>query len=1420
MVRTFGSKTSRVFDFDAKSLQLLVSRSGKAITDAEGILLQDLQALKISQLTNLLTYSGCVDLPPFRLPDVEDSSLTPNFLIIPEFRALINNEFVWVRGTQNPLSPLNYDNYVELKPAPNAYHGITIVYLEAWYQVLDEQASGLNHGFYPNNNTTTYNPSTDPRYYFPYGNTLAHINWVTQPQFRDDLLDPLVGLTSGRVQLQYALRATQIIPQTTVVQLTEHLKNFGMTHPSVYGRTFFTPVPSNFVFAGDRDPGLYACSNSSLRTVDGNTYAIPLAVIYQRNSGVWSPMANAHGTSLFGGNTGNIASQISGRPDGKFYDKPYPDDIIDTRSTFLGGSLEDYKSTIKQAASRLWEGSLRLKLAEPPSTDPNAHQLGQTLLSQEYIGVDSVSPAICSPLHNIASADSRMSWAADSTPDTMTFMVIPSMKDQLTASPVSNTTTWESGDKVTLTAGISSIIETATIYTLNQQAQVLRVPPAYISITGLGSNSITLSFLDIGADIRFNISKPLWVAVTNRRAKSFEHLRYVPQQMHTPLYFEAGTMLPCGRVSDYALEYEDSVALDVKYPLRSYKRNFDLNTFGTVRRVRVNLVNLTTPDNSGPIDTGTAPVIGFTSNAQSSTTPATVLSWSVGNATRVTLKNVTTNLPIGDVPVIGSIALQIIQTTEFLLTAYNGFFSSSQTLVISPATDASGHSVVTGTAIQKSYSAPGGALNPENIQAPYAIASLSLSPGFGAALKHVMVGCIKATLHQTTVQGGTETTDLQIRHQYFTDATTNQSLTNAEIGVFGHWEGDFNPSDYIEFEILVVGEKTFHYNSTVQGITAVTETVAPSQNAYLFFSAPTSSDFQNYSFQTYPEYAQSTLEVVASVPSLDWSETRGASFLNQRLGGVFEGVFGFGGQSYVFVKLTTETWYRAVPCSVQGFGSPLLKISIPQITLLQVEDVLVLAQATTLLRPASTTLISYNYIPYQGEGDPEDTYSLTYLDETALVTTFGTGSRSIPGLSSTSSVNSYLPIASSLPAGTGWRDADLTASSFSLSGAFSGTGNPVYGNTDFLKTTPLATISGHLQHLLNISADSTPALSPRSSCQRGFSKNTIAFSYVVETPQIISSGTTVGGVAAGTTYWVNVLTGNDSNSGLTRDTPRKSLQATLDALPSLILETITINVDGTTTLATDLTSQISLTGETPYGSPQISKIYSLINTSFNTQGEGVVIVQKDPTTSTFARMEIPTETPFTDYPVYGWLHTNGNLVIKDFSFVSGGSVILAAYPGTRMDISNCAFTGGAIQVLSYDSKVSITETSFSDPSEHCIVATSGGAVTLGDLMSFSKTQKVGYTFVVEKNSTLIITEKFNFMGYPLYNSAESNIEFLIKGYSTLDTSSAPGFLFTPYQNGSVKISSFSTLLWSNFNWFGQLIKDTNDTTTLTVPPVI
>ena len=1405
MVRNFGLATSRVLESAGKSLQLLVSRSGKAITDTEGIVIQDLQTLKLAEVLNANTFSGCVDLPQMRIAGPSDpSTLAPSTLIIPPFRALVADKMALVHGSNNFNAPTNLDNYLTLPTAPSTGYAVCVVYLEVWNQVLDQDVKNTTApGFYL---PTPYISGVTPRYYYPYGNILAKPSWITIQAgnaytYLDDLNDPLIGYTSGRVQLQYALRVAQIIPGTTTPPITEYIKDFVMTHPSISGQSLY--VTSNittapFVYQGQQDPGLFK-SNFAYKNVDSATWAIPLAVIFQRNQTAWSPTSNPFGA----GKSGNP----SGRPDGKYYDALSMDDLIDTRSAFLGGSMEDYESTIRQAASRLWKGTLRLKIAEVESQDVNAHQVGQNLLSQEIIGPYLPAKDVSSPIPTISDSNSpRASWVSDNTPEILSYQVPPQNKD---ASSNSVATMWVNGDTLTITHPDTSVqIETVLVYTYNTQGMILRVPAAYLGVSGIGTNSIVLTLFNIGVDIRFDLTQSLWVNLSIVRSGSVNTLRYVPEKLHTPIYYN-GSALPCGKVSDYAPAHEDSSPLNSLFPIRSYKRGFDSNMFGTVRRFQVPISNMISYGIDTTVVTNQAPVVNLSQGTQAAEIATVQLTWSISNAVRATMFSQTviqsnsgnpTVVPLGDVPLTGSMSVRVSEATTYTITAYNANNSTTtQIITVTPPSDLVGGSVTTGQAVTRAYVNPGGALNPENVAASVSETTMNIpfSPGFGDTLNNVMLGCIKATYFYMDQNNNYQETDLKIHHQHFATATSSQGIIASKVGVFGDFSGDANPNDYIEFELLVTNLKTFHYNPTVKGITAVTETICPSQNAYLFFSQSDTTPTTNYAFSTFPDYINGAINCVVSSISRVYSDTP----FDYNICGIFEGVFGFNGQSYVFVNMSGNSYYQAVPCEVQGIGTSLLSIVIPQIAIANVVDILVLAQTTSVLDSGSTTLLSYDYIPYQGEGDPNTSYSLVHLNKNALVTTSGTGGKYTPGFSGQGAINPLSPVAAVLPAVTGWQDSDLTGVQFSLNGSYV---SEFDSTTDFVETPLQSTMWGNITDLMNISAEGTPALVPKQPTQRGFSNNQIGFTYSIETPVFdLEPSQNLPANQNSLIYYVDSLQGDDSNSGLSRTQAKKSLQTMVNSLPAVISIPITIYVNGTSTIADDTLNQINLLDVVPYGSPDLTQLYAIIHTAFNTVGNGSVTICKDPTLNDFVQIQVPPVASFGSTPLYGWIHTAGKLNLSGISFASGQGVCFAAYPQSLANLTLCNFSGGSVQLLAYGSNVEIDNISFSNALGNHVIASSGANIISGANVAFTKGTATGYTLTIEKNSTMTVNTSFaSLSGYPI----TPQTEILVRQYSTFDTHRAdlvpPIFTFSV---GKIRLTSFSTLIYHTNKWFTNML---------------
>jgi hypothetical protein len=86
------------------------------------------------------------------------------------------------------------------------------------------------------------------------------------------------------------------------------------------------------------DTGLWQAGdgnvNNSMGTMDGYTYALPMAVMFQRNYGPFSLASNIFGCgNPSTQNSGLLKYSVSGRFDVKLADQIFPEDVVDVRQT-------------------------------------------------------------------------------------------------------------------------------------------------------------------------------------------------------------------------------------------------------------------------------------------------------------------------------------------------------------------------------------------------------------------------------------------------------------------------------------------------------------------------------------------------------------------------------------------------------------------------------------------------------------------------------------------------------------------------------------------------------------------------------------------------------------------------------------------------------------------------------------------------------------------------------------------------------------------------------------------------------------------------------------------------------------------------------------------------------------------------------
>lgn len=294
MTENLGSGVSRVLDPAGTSYLEVVWQEGKPPLDSELNLIQaiDKEWRRIMVLRG--TPSGWLGNETNNATDFITNANWSNWLRYGRQRtgeskaimwAVVNGWLVPVTATRTgtpPGSPDDVDtwNVLALDPPPsNAGDArVDFAFLEVWLARVPPNPSSLNK------------PSVSAIY--RYGNVEGGNSFLP-----DDLQDPQIGFeTTERVQLQYRVRIAK-----GLVGLTSNPDGFDPT--VVFGQGGAASATS-YTFSNMRqtlgDPGLWRAGDgtaNALGTVDGYTYAIPLAGIFRRNSISWNgdPNQNLNG---------------------------------------------------------------------------------------------------------------------------------------------------------------------------------------------------------------------------------------------------------------------------------------------------------------------------------------------------------------------------------------------------------------------------------------------------------------------------------------------------------------------------------------------------------------------------------------------------------------------------------------------------------------------------------------------------------------------------------------------------------------------------------------------------------------------------------------------------------------------------------------------------------------------------------------------------------------------------------------------------------------------------------------------------------------------------------------------------------------------------------------------------------------------
>lgn len=279
-------------------------------------------------------------------------------------QAVVNGWLIKVRGTNSTTAV----NNIQLS-APSTFGSRQdFVFLEVWRSLIDP--------------TTGANLLDDGTVY-PYGNILSK-----EPSFNSEIIDSEAGVeTTKRVQVQYAIRTVSSIDVDTYPD--------GIDDPKIrsIGPNSNSDNAGNYQYINignvTGDYGLWRarCFN----TVDGYSWAIPMAVVHRRNTRPYS-LTNLNGSSviLLDSVDSNGVHVPSDRPDRLYADQISPQDVTDKRKLV---SVQDMFALYQDSLDSLYANGLRSKHGISKSSAGQNETRGNVLEQiDQYAGFNTTPP--------------------------------------------------------------------------------------------------------------------------------------------------------------------------------------------------------------------------------------------------------------------------------------------------------------------------------------------------------------------------------------------------------------------------------------------------------------------------------------------------------------------------------------------------------------------------------------------------------------------------------------------------------------------------------------------------------------------------------------------------------------------------------------------------------------------------------------------------------------------------------------------------------------------------------------------------------------------------------------------------------------------------------------------------------------------
>lgn len=608
-MKQYPKVVSRTLDPSDKSLMTVVGQHDFKISDADINLIQDLQDFKRQRLLQDRVCSGALTYESFQF-----NPYLNNLFYVPTFDVLFSNEVITIGGANS------YDltqNIVRI-PAPSSYipgvsatepAAVYVAFLEFWYAALTYE-SGSN---YADSNGFPFDKdlldNDGLRYYYRNG----CVNSMPTNNIQNDTIDVFEGLeTTQRAQIQWRINVQRVALaydfSNSRTGLEPTYQADGVTVDatrSVYAQgTASAPVQNSaFVYQNlaliDGDGGLWRAGDGNVQndlgTMDGYSYAMPLAVVFQYNKGVFDLQQNLFGCANGAiNNSGILANPVSGRWDKKLADSVWADDVVDTRSVINLGDW-CHETLLHEGFVDLITGTTRLaiKRGEKPGNQNTA--LGSTL----SYNIE-VSPSFPSGSLNADSIGTFDGYMNGFSSDQRTFYTTKkvTLEDKTSGQKGSR---WTAGDTFVLPAtplSASAYIQNVTVYGLlnnpdGSKSPVLLLDGQIHINEDSNGNEIPLSpltksitvkilydFVNTTYDFTINpLFVTLGVTYAANSGTSGMNLQKVPLRVYGGILQDLGRSLSVYAVSEYEVQV-DQPALQVQ-KLLTYNSEYSELIFGT-----------------------------------------------------------------------------------------------------------------------------------------------------------------------------------------------------------------------------------------------------------------------------------------------------------------------------------------------------------------------------------------------------------------------------------------------------------------------------------------------------------------------------------------------------------------------------------------------------------------------------------------------------------------------------------------------------------------------------------------------------------------------------------------------------------------------------------------------------------------------